>query len=114
MKSISCLAILLTVLANQLSLSSFGQMQADIQAPKIVPPSPDAASLGKYGEMPVDKSTGVPQISVPLCEIKTPRFTLPITLSYHASGIKVDEVASWVGTGWSLNAGGVITRTVIG
>lgn len=92
----------------------FAQLQADIQMPKIVPPSPDAAALGKYGEIPVDKSTGVPEISIPLYEIKTSHFSLPITLSYHASGIKVEEIASWVGAGWSLNAGGLITRSIIG
>lgn len=37
-----------------------------------------------------------------------------MSLSYHASGIKVDEVATWVGAGWSLNSGGVITRNIIG
>lgn len=90
------------------------QVQDDIQTPKLIPPSPDAAALGKYGAIPVDKSTGIPSISVPLYEIKTPRFSIPISLSYHASGIKVEEISSWVGAGWSLNAGGVITRTVVG
>jgi hypothetical protein len=38
---------------------------------------------------------------------------VPVSLSYHAS-LKVDDVASWIGAGWSLNAGGVITRSVRG
>lgn len=96
------------------SLEVFGQSLDDIQTPKLIPPSPDAAALGKYGQIPVDKSTGIPQISIPLYEIKTPRFSLPISLSYHASGIKVEEISSWVGAGWVLNAGGVITRTIVG
>jgi len=90
------------------------QSIADLNAPRIISPAPEAAALGKYGQIPVDKSTGIPDISVPLYEIKTPRFTLPVSLSYHASGIKVSEMSTWVGAGWSLNAGGVITRSIIG
>ena len=76
--------------------------------------SPTAASLGKYGDIPVEKQTGIPSISIPIYSINEGSLTLPISLSYHASGLKVMENASWVGAGWSLNAGGVITRVVQG
>jgi len=76
--------------------------------------SPTAASLGKYGDIPVSYHTGIPQVSIPLYTVKAGPLSLPVSLSYHASGIKVMEPASWVGIGWSLNAGGVITRTVMG
>lgn len=80
----------------------------------VVPPSPNAASLGKYGEVPVSMYTGVPDISIPVYEINSGRIKIPITLSYHAGGIRVEESASWVGLGWSLQAGGAITRTLRG
>ena len=76
--------------------------------------SPTAASLGKYGDFPVSYNTGLPQISIPIYTVKAGSLSLPISLSYHASGLKVQEEASWVGAGWSLNAGGMITRTVVG
>jgi hypothetical protein len=76
--------------------------------------SPTAASLGKYADIPVFYHTGVPQINIPLYTVKEGPLQLPVSLSYHASGLKVMEYASWVGAGWSLNAGGVITRTVQG
>lgn len=76
--------------------------------------SPTAASLGKYGDIPVGYHTGTPRISIPLYTVKAGNLSLPIGLSYHASGLKVLEPASWVGAGWSLDAGGVITRTVMG
>ena len=80
----------------------------------VVMPSPTAASLGKYTDIPVSHFTGVPSISVPIFAVQDGSLSLPISLSYHASGIKVGEPASRVGMGWSLNAGGVISRTVLG
>ena len=77
-------------------------------------PSPDAASLGKYGQIPVSLNSGTPQIDVPLYEMKSNNLGINISVSYHGSGIKVSEVASVVGLGWSINAGGVITRVVRG
>lgn len=85
----------------------------DPTAPKITPPAPNAASLGKYGQISVGVATGVPDISIPLYEIKTQKLSLPISLSYHASGTKVDEIPSWVGLGWSLNAAGLITQSTV-
>ncbi len=79
-----------------------------------IPASPDAASLGKFGQTPVGYFTGIPQISIPLYTIKSGDLTLPISLSYHGGGNKVEEIASSVGLGWTLNAGGVITRSVRG
>lgn len=76
--------------------------------------SPTAASLGKYADLPVNTHTGIPNITIPLYTIKEGSLELPIQLSYHASGVKVAELASWVGTGWSLNAGGMITRVIQG
>lgn len=76
--------------------------------------SPTAASLGKYADIPVSNHTGIPNISIPIYTIKEGPLELPISLSYHAGGLKVMEASSWVGAGWSLNVGGVITRTVQG
>ncbi|QEM09132.1 hypothetical protein [Mucilaginibacter rubeus] len=103
----------LLVLMCSFFFKANAQSLAEINAPRITPPPPEAAALGKYGQIPVDKSTGIPSISIPLYEISTPRFKVPLSLSYHASGVKVDEMATWVGTGWSLNAGGVITRSIV-
>ncbi|TAK32702.1 MAG: type IV secretion protein Rhs, partial [Saprospiraceae bacterium] len=80
----------------------------------VIMPAPSAASLGKYGDIPVNYFTGLPSIDIPIYTIQEGPLSLPISLSYHASGIKVGEPASWVGAGWSLNAGGMITRTVLG
>ncbi|MDR0863849.1 MAG: RHS repeat protein, partial [Candidatus Symbiothrix sp.] len=74
--------------------------------------SPNAASLGLYGDIPVSLYTGTPDISIPLYDVRVGNYSLPISLSYHASGVRVDQHPGWTGLGWSLFAGGVITRTV--
>lgn len=77
-------------------------------------PTPDAYSLMQYSEIPVSLYTGVPDISIPLYTIEVGDFKLPIYLSYHASGIKIAQESSRVGLGWSLHAGGEISRLVRG
>lgn len=74
--------------------------------------TPNAAGLGLYGDIPVSLYTGTPDISIPLYEIKVRDYTLPLTLSYHAAGVRVDQHPGWVGLGWNLLAGGLITRNV--
>jgi len=102
-----CLVLVQVLLAQSaptdfLSISNF------------TPPSPDAAALGRYGEVPVSYATGLPSISVPLYTIQSRKLSLPISLSYHAGGIKVEDIASTAGLGWALNAGGCISRNIVG
>lgn len=84
------------------------------QPSRVIPPSPNAASLGIYGNYDVGYYTGRPDINIPLYQIKTANHSVPIRLQYDASGVKASQQASWVGLSWSLSAGGIITRTVRG
>lgn len=77
--------------------------------PKIIKPSPEAANLSRYADVPVSLYTGKPQIDFPLYTLKCGTLELPISLSYYASGVKVEDYPTWAGIGWALNAGGVIT-----
>lgn len=91
----------------------FGQTQNEVLK-QVNIASPTASELGKYVDVPVSYHTGVPNISIPVYTIKDGSITMPISLSYHAGGVKLAEVSSWVGLGWSLNAGGAISRSVNG
>lgn len=72
--------------------------------------SPSAASLGKFGDIPVSLYVGTPNITIQLAEIKSGNIIVPISLSYDASGTRPDQRPTWVGLNWMLNCGGVITR----
>ena len=80
----------------------------------VIPMPPQAASLARYAEYPVSYTTGIPDISIPVYTVDLGGFTLPVSLSYHASGARPDEIPTCVGLGWALNAGGMISRTILG
>lgn len=82
--------------------------------PMIFSASPNASSLGAYGQVPVNLFNGLPNINVNLYNIKVDNFEMPISMSYNLSSIKPEERPSWTGLGWNLNAGGAITHLVKG
>lgn len=64
--------------------------------------------------IPEISPTGVASIIVPLWELKLRGLTVPIYLTYNTSGLRVNDIATPVGLGWELNAGGGISRIVNG
>lgn len=76
--------------------------------------TPEAAAFKKYGEESVNEYTGTADISVPLYTIKCKDIEIPLVLRYDASGIKVEQEASWVGLGWNLMVGGCINYVCAG
>jgi hypothetical protein len=102
------------------TLVSFSQSARNQYAiPKVeelvkIPPSPEAAAFTKYGNTPANLYSGTPNISIPIANLKAREIDVPISLTYDASGIKVEQIATWIGLGWNLNAGGMVTRQVNG
>ncbi|WP_394974847.1 RHS repeat domain-containing protein [uncultured Croceitalea sp.] len=87
----------------------------DISLPQLTPPSPTVSNLMSFEEVPVDYYTGQPDIGIPLFSKKlNGNLGMTIALKYHTSGVKIDNRSGWTGTGWSLFAGGSISRTVRG
>lgn len=76
--------------------------------------SPEMSSMVRNIVYPVSYSTGLVNISIPLYEIVCNDIKLPIALSYHSSGVKVNEPSGWVGQNWSLECEPMISRTVRG
>jgi hypothetical protein len=97
-------------------IGGYGQMpdQAKTLLPVILPASPEAAGIAKFGNYEVNMNSGIPNISIPLYEIQVGELKVPISINYHASGVKVTDNAAWTGLGWSLSAGGTISRRIMG
>ncbi len=72
----------------------------------VLPPSPNAASLGKFGGLDLNISSGVINQTIPLYNFNSINLSLPLSLSYTSLGVKVDEMAGNVGINWNLLAGG--------
>ena len=77
-----------------------GQDAAKI--PAVIPPSPEVASLANIGNINVGMHTGFASMNIPLFDVSTGNFKLPVALSYSSNGIKVNEIPSRVGLGWNL------------
>ncbi|MFZ4863450.1 hypothetical protein ACL9RF_14825 [Sphingobacterium sp. Mn56C] len=83
-------------------------------------PAPDYKFLGKPAEravtgVSVDKYSGRLLVSMPLTQLTSRSFTIPVGLNYiGGGGLRHQEYASCVGLGWQLAAGGAISRVVRG
>ena len=109
-KAIPIIAVLLALV----SLPLHAQLP-ELERPNVIPPSPEASKLATYISYPVNLSNGLVQTSIPLYEIVDGDIRIPITLSYHASGLKPNMRSShWLGDGWSLTTGPSLSRTING
>ncbi|SHK68827.1 hypothetical protein [Chryseobacterium polytrichastri] len=83
---------------------------------KMFASAPTSNNLMKFEEVPVSYYTGIPDISIPLVSIPTgnSKVAVGVQLKYHPLNAKPDDRAGETGLGWSLIAGGTISRTVRG
>jgi RHS repeat-associated protein len=77
--------------------------------------SPETNFINRFQDIPVNLYTGTPIINFPIYTLSEPGgASVPIGLSFNASGMKAHDVASWVGMNWTFSAGGQLTRIVRG
>ncbi|MBQ0734998.1 hypothetical protein [Aquimarina celericrescens] len=91
------------------TLIPYNQLWANNNGPN----APEAASFEPIDATDmVNLLTGDFTYVLPLLNVPSPEGGYPLALAYHA-GIAMDQEASWVGLGWSLNPG-AINRYVSG
>ncbi len=88
--------------------------QKELERQVKIPNTPEAQAFEKYGNTSVSMYTGAPNISVPIYTIAGRELNVPMSLTYDATGVKVNQMATQVGLSWNLHVGGRISRTVNG
>lgn len=95
------------------SLLSFGDGTAiDATTTPVIMPSPNNAVLTNLISENVDLYTGKTSVNLPLYGLKSGSISVPISLQANVNAHKVNEIGSYTGLGWNLNAGGAITRVM--
>lgn len=110
MKKLLCLLAFLLIGLTAYTQENFFN---PISTVSNIPKSPEVAAFGTFASS-VNMYNGVPTIGIPLYTFQGKEINVPVSLSYDASGIKVDQIATHVGLGWNLNFGGVVSRNVNG
>ncbi|MDP9961656.1 hypothetical protein [Chryseobacterium lathyri] len=73
---------------------------------------PELNSLLNFSNFSSINNNGAIDVSIPIFDIKVDDLDIPIKLRYNTKGIKVSEIASNVGLGWTLETGGSIIQQV--
>ncbi|MFK7750534.1 MAG: hypothetical protein AB8B65_19235, partial [Kordia sp.] len=111
---IACMCLLLSLGFMQAQQSS-PNGKDDISLPTIIPPAPTVANLMRFEEVSVDLYSGQPSIGIPLGQVAiSDMLSYPIGIQYNTQSVRIDERSGWLGTGFSMATGGVISRTVRG
>lgn len=106
--------ILLLLVTYSIDLIAQNYTGKETVLPNYTASSPEAASLGQYGNVPINLAIGQINYTIPLHTIKVGDFEYPLTLSYGYLGFKPDSDPSMVGMGWTANFGGAIVQQVKG
>lgn len=105
--------IVTTLLLTVLALISTPLYAKDaIETQNMV--SPQVADLFRCNMASSSLFTGRMNLSIPIYTLEDPDFPLQIALSYNSEGFKPRKASGFVGCNWFLNAGGCITREVMG
>lgn len=102
------LLLLLAIYSTSLS-AQIGPIQNT-----VIPPSPTSAVFREFAGYTPNLATGAINVPIDLYEVNVGKFTIPISLQYYTSGIKITDNPYPAGYGWILSPGLRITRTIMG
>lgn len=94
--------------------STVNELIPEVNSITNVPQSPEVAAFEQYGNVPVSMYTGTAGVSIPIGVISGRETSMPVTLTHDGMGVKVEGQSTWVGYGWNMAVGGVVSRQVSG
>lgn len=101
------------ILLSIVLLNFKGKADVTLNEPMTIP-TPNTTAIMQYGIIPMSLYTGKANVTIPLYDCTMRGINLNASLLYDTSGILVNSLPSWTGHSWTLNIGGVITRSVKG
>lgn len=105
LKKKGLLALLLMQCAGGLNIAEAQTIKAGVNA---------SSAAAASGTSNVNYSSGVMNYSIPLTQISQNGISIPIGLSYSATGIKVEQQPTTVGLGWAISGLGLVSRSIRG
>lgn len=105
--------VLIALFCSIVSKSESGKSSYTAGLPYNIP-TPTASNLGQYGLVPISEYTGKGEVCVPIHRMEARGVEMDVSLYYDTSGLLVHQLPGWTGHGWTLMAGGTITRKVNG
>ncbi len=84
---------------------------------EVPPDKGNTASFTNHlqkGHLPLNMSTGAPNISIPLFSLKSGKLSFPVSLNYGANGIRPSDVPGFFGLHWNCSAFGKIIQVAKG
>ena len=112
MKNIYRIILIIILCTSVLPVCAQGNYYAAM--PDVTPPSPTSRVFQKFLGYPISHATGTIDISIPLYTVEAYGLSLPLTLKYHSSGVRVQDPVGVVGRNWALFPGFKISRTIMG
>ena len=77
-------------------------------------PTPKALEMIRYGHLSSNLNGGTMEYELPIYTIEDKDFQIPISLRYSSGGFRPNQPTGEAGLGWSLMAGGAVTREIVG
>ena len=92
----------------------FNVYSQNLPIPEIAPKTPQAASLGQFGNVPVNAATGQMSFTVPIHNINVDGQSWPVALQYNYGGLILESKPTLTGLGGTLQGYGTVSKQVRG